>query len=96
MLIYIDLSVLSATRNYDLEGKDSHCGHGRGQPRRPGCRRNDLRARASEEEHQGQGYSLRWRFQGPLHASREDLQRNGKFDFKQKWSTLLTGNLTSL
>ena len=25
MLIYIDLSVLSATRNYDLEGKDSHC-----------------------------------------------------------------------
>ena len=25
MLIYIDLSVLSATRNYDLKGKDSHC-----------------------------------------------------------------------
>ena len=25
MLIYIDLSVLSATRNYDLEGKDCHC-----------------------------------------------------------------------
>ena len=25
MLIYIDFSVLSAIRNYDLEGKDSHC-----------------------------------------------------------------------
>ena len=25
MLIYIDLSVLSAIRKYDLEGKDSHC-----------------------------------------------------------------------
>ena len=40
MLIYIDLSVLSAIRNYDLEGKDCHCVQICTQPVHKGLKQN--------------------------------------------------------